>query len=74
MLSEEIGAGRPAFDPRRGPSGTPNGVPTEVPTDPALDAAEREKILLAIDEGQAAARRGEHVDADDFVAELLARA
>ncbi len=44
-----------------------------VQDDPALDAEERERILRAIDEGQAAARRGEHVDAEEFVSELLAQ-
>lgn len=41
--------------------------------DPELDDAERERILRAIDEGQAAARRGEHVDAEEFAVELLAQ-
>ncbi len=42
--------------------------------DPDLEPEERERILRAIDAGQSAARRGEHVDAEEFVAELLARA
>ena len=46
-------------------------VPVE--DDPHLDAEERERILRAIDEGQAAARRGEHVDAEELVKELMAR-
>ena len=33
---------------------------------------ERTQVLQAIDEGLAAARRGEHVDAEAFVNELLA--
>lgn len=59
------------------PTDLPDGtvlhvVPLSV-DDPELDAEERERILRAIDAGQAAARRGEHVDAEEFVAELLAR-
>jgi hypothetical protein len=38
--------------------------------DMGFDAEERQKVLRAIDEGLAAARRGEHVDAADFVVEL----
>jgi predicted transcriptional regulator len=33
---------------------------------------ERKQVLQAIDEGLAAARRGEHVDAEEFANELLA--
>ena len=40
--------------------------------DDGIPAEERQKILQAIDEGLAAARRGEHVDADEFINELLA--
>jgi hypothetical protein len=39
-----------------------------------LDAGEREELLHALDEGIVAARAGDHVDAADFVRELLARA
>jgi hypothetical protein len=44
------------------PAGTDDGIPPE----------ERERVLQAIDEGLAAARCGEHVDAEEFVNELLA--
>jgi hypothetical protein len=44
------------------PVGTDDGIPPE----------ERKQVLQAIDEGLAAARRGEHVDAEEFVNELLA--
>jgi hypothetical protein len=39
--------------------------------DDGIPAEERQKILQAIDEGLNAARRGEHVDADEFIGELL---
>jgi predicted transcriptional regulator len=44
------------------PADTDDGIPPE----------ERKHVLHAIDEGLAAARRGEHVDAEEFVNELLA--
>ena len=54
------------------PDGTVLHVVPVRSDDPDLDDAERERILRAIDKGQAAARRGEHVDAEQFAAELLA--
>jgi hypothetical protein len=39
--------------------------------DDGIPAEERQRILRAIDEGLLAARRGEHVDADEFINELL---
>jgi hypothetical protein len=47
-------------DPR--PADVDDGIPPE----------ERKRVLQAIDEGLVAARRGEHVDAEEFVNELLA--
>ncbi len=38
-----------------------------------LDDDERARLHQALDEGIAAARAGNHVDAEDFVNELLAR-
>jgi predicted transcriptional regulator len=38
-----------------------------------LDVEERRALHHALDEGIAAARAGEHVDAEDFMRELLAR-
>src|SRR5437762_2001562 len=51
------------------PTDLPDGTTLHVvpiKDDPELDAEERERILRAIDEGQAAAGRGEHVDAEEF--------
>lgn len=58
------------------PVDLPDGTPLEVDLRP-LDAdndvppGDRNQVLRAIDEGLAAARRGEHVDAEEFVNELL---
>jgi len=41
--------------------------------DDGLDVEERRALHHALDEGIAAARAGEHVDAEDFMRELLAR-
>ena len=41
--------------------------------DDGLDEEERRALHQALDEGITAARAGEHVDAEDFVRELLAR-
>ncbi|HVW27632.1 MAG TPA: hypothetical protein VHC69_19840 [Polyangiaceae bacterium] len=54
----------------------PEGMALEVDglrvlADDGIPADERQKILQAIDEGLNAARRGEHVDADEFIRELL---
>jgi hypothetical protein len=55
----------------------PDGTALEVDLRPAevsdgIPPEERKRVLQAIDEGVAAARRGEHVDAEEFVKELLA--
>lgn len=42
--------------------------------DDDVDAAERAALLQALDEGLDAAQAGDHVDAEAFVHELLARA
>ncbi len=44
-----------------------------VPIDDDLDSEERERLHKALDAGIAAARAGDHVDADEFIGELLAR-
>lgn len=44
----------------------------EVGTDDGFDDDERAALLAAIDEGIAAARQGDHDDADELIAELLA--
>ena len=54
----------------------PDGMALEVDglrvlADDGIPAEERQKILQAIDEGLNAARRGEHVDADEFIRDLL---
>jgi hypothetical protein len=41
--------------------------------DDAFDEEERKALYQALDEGIAAARAGDHVDAQAFVQELLAR-
>ena len=59
------------------PVDLPDGTTLEVDLRPAdaddgIPPEERKQVLRAIDEGLAAARRGEHVDAEEFVNELLA--
>jgi hypothetical protein len=41
--------------------------------DDGFDDAERQALYQALDEGIVAARAGDHVDAEGFVQELLAR-
>jgi len=43
-----------------------------VDADDGIPPEARKQVLRAIDEGLAAARRGEHTDAEEFVNELLA--
>jgi hypothetical protein len=53
------------------PDGTALEVgPRPADTDDGIPPEERGQLLQAIDEGLAAARRGEHVDAEEFVNEL----
>jgi hypothetical protein len=59
------------------PVDLPEGTTLEVDLRPAemddgIPPEERKQVLRAIDDGLAAARRGEHVDAEAFVNELLA--
>ncbi len=59
------------------PVDLPDGTALEVDLRPAdgddgIPPEERKQVLQAIDEGLAAAHRGEHVDAEEFVNELLA--
>lgn len=48
-------------------------VEAEVGQDDGFDDEERAELMKALDNGIAAARNGEHVDADEFVRELLAQ-
>jgi hypothetical protein len=48
-------------------------VEAEVGEDDGFDEQERAALLPALDTGIAAARSGEHVDADELARELLAR-
>jgi hypothetical protein len=59
------------------PMDLPEGATVEIQglrviEDDGIAPEDRQKILHAIDEGLAAARRGDHVDADEFINELLA--
>lgn len=59
------------------PMDLPEGAKVEIEglrvvDDDGIPAEERPKVLQAIEEGLSAARRGEHVDADEFIDELLA--
>jgi hypothetical protein len=61
------------------PVDLPDGTALEVDLratgpDDGIPPEERKLVLEAIDEGLAAARRGEHVDAEELVNELLAEA
>lgn len=46
---------------------------TTLDADDGFDDDERQALHQALDEGIAAARAGDHVDAEGFVSELLAR-
>ena len=48
-------------------------VSTAANVDDGFDDEERQALYQALDEGIAAARAGDHVDAEAFVQELLAR-
>jgi hypothetical protein len=48
-------------------------VEAEVGQVDGFDEEERDALFNALDEGIAAARRGDHADADQFVQELLTR-
>jgi len=59
------------------PVDLPDGTTLEVDlrqagADEGIPPEDRKQVLRAIDEGLAAARRGEHVDAEEFVNELIA--
>lgn len=45
----------------------------EVGQDDGLDDEERAALMKALDNGIVAARNGEHIDADEFIADLLAQ-
>lgn len=48
-------------------------VEAEVGRDDDFDDADRAALMKALDDGIAAARNGDHVDADELVEELLAQ-
>lgn len=48
-------------------------VEAEVGQDDGFDDDERAALMSALDKGIAAARNGDHVDADEFVQDLLAQ-
>ncbi len=48
-------------------------VEAEVGQDDGFDEDERAALLKALENGMVAARKGEHVDADEFVRDLLAQ-
>ena len=59
------------------PVDLPDGTTLEVDLraadgDDGIPLEERTQVLRSIDEGLAAARRGEHADAEEFVNKLLA--
>jgi len=77
-LKAHVKGGRLVLDE---PTDLPEGEVIElVPLDEVLasggdylDEEERARLHQALDDGIAAARAGDHVDADDFIRELLAR-
>ncbi len=70
-LKAHVRGGRLVLDE---PTELPEGAEVElVPIDDDLDSEERERLHKALDAGIAAARAGDHVDADEFIGELLAR-
>lgn len=48
-------------------------VEAEVGQDDGFDDDERAALMSALDKGIAAAKNGDHVDADEFVQDLLAQ-
>lgn len=73
-LRVDVRNGRVVVD---APVDLPDGTTLEVDLHPVdvddgIPPEERRRVLAAIDEGLAAVRRGEHVDAEELVNELLA--
>lgn len=70
-LKAHVKAGRLLLDE---PTDLPEGeVEVYVPDGEEFTPEERAKLEAALDEGIAAARRGDHSDADEFIQGLLAR-
>ncbi len=70
-LKAHVKAGRLLLDE---PTDLPEGeVDVYVPDGEEFTPEERAKLEAALDEGIAAARRGDHSDADEFIQGLLAR-
>ena len=71
-LKAHVKAGRLVLDE---PTDLPEGEEVEVyvPDGGEFSPEERARLDAALDEGIAAARRGDHSDADEFIQELLAR-
>jgi hypothetical protein len=71
-LKAHVKGGRLVLDE---PTNLPEGTEVEltVVEDDDFDPEERARLHEALDAGIAAARAGDHVDADEFIRELLAR-
>jgi len=71
-LKAHVRGGRLVLDE---PTELPEGTEVEltVVEDDDFDPEERARLEAALDQGIAAARRGDHSDADEFIQELLAR-
>ncbi len=71
-LKAHVRGGRLVLDE---PTELPEGTEVELSVVDCedFDPQERERLHEALDAGIAAARSGEHVDADEFIRELLAR-
>jgi hypothetical protein len=70
-LKAHVKAGRLVLDE---PTELPEGTEVVVTVvDDEFSPEERARLLAALDDGIAAARAGDHTDADDFIRELLAR-
>ena len=71
-LKAHVRGGRVVLDePTKLPEGTE--VELMVVEDDDFDPEERARLHEALDAGIAAARAGDHVDAEEFIRELLAR-
>jgi hypothetical protein len=70
-LKAHVKAGRLVLDE---PTDLPEGeIEVFVPDGEEFTLEERARLDAALDEGIAAARRGDHCDADEFIQGLLAR-
>ena len=70
-LKAHVKGGRLVLDE---PTELPEGTEVELTIlDDDLEPEERERLHRALDAGIAAGRAGDHVDAEEFIRELLAR-